>query len=126
MAGPNFVLDKGWLAGEAMTKYEFVKLVGSETINACDTQGERALGVLQEEVSAADATNGRIASVRVLGISRVIAGATISEFDLLTVGADGRAEVAATGDVVVGTALQDAVDGDHMDILLSPSGHVQA
>lgn len=126
MAGPGYVLSKGWLAGEAMTKYEFVKLVGSETINAVDTQGEKALGVLQEEVTADDATNGRIVNVAVAGISRVIAGATITEFDLLTTGADGRAEVAATGDVVVGIALQAAVDGDHMDILLSPSGHVQA
>ncbi len=122
MAGPAYAISKGWIAGEAITKYEFVKLTGAEVLNVCDTQGESAIGVCQDEISAADATSGRIANVAVIGISRVIAGATIAIQDPITPGADGRAEVATTADQVVGIALQAAVDGDHMDVLLTQGG----
>lgn len=127
MAGPNYGLDKGFVAGEAIGKFLFVKLVATETINVCDTQGEFAIGVVQESITAADATNGRIAAVRVTGVSRVICGDTLTaQMTQVTVGTDGRAEIAATGDNVVGIALQTGVDGDHIDVLLTPSGVIHA
>ncbi len=127
MAGPTQVLDKGFTAGEAINQYHFVKEVAGEVLNECDTQGELALGVAQEEISAGDATNSRVANVRLLGISRVIAGAAISIFTEVTVGADARAEAATTGDRVAGIALQAAAaDGDHIDVLLTPAGPTAA
>jgi len=127
MSGPAYVLSKGFLVGEAIAQYHFVKLVGSETINICDTQGEKAIGVAQEELTASDATNSRIGNVQILGVSRVIAGAAITEFANVTVGADGRAEPAILGDVVVGIAMNAAAaDGDHFDVLLTPSGYIVA
>jgi hypothetical protein len=128
MAGANYVLDKGFEASEALSQFHFVKGVATaETVEMADAQGEQVLGVVQEEIDADDATNGRITDVRLLGISRVIAGADIAMWDLITPGADGRAEVAATGDFVCGMALSATSttggDGDHIDVVLTgPQG----
>ena len=123
--GGHQVLDKGFEAGEALTQFTFVKLVTGEDrrVEACDTQGELAIGVVQEEVSAEDVTRGpRIVNVRLLGVSVVEAGATITKMDEVTPGADGKAEPAAAGDRVVGIALDDGADGDWIAVLLTPAG----
>lgn len=127
MAGPNYVLDKGFEAGGAFGKYLFVKETTAEKVVIASAQGETVLGVSQETISAGDATNGRIAAVRLFGITRVIAGDTFSGvMTPVTTGADARAEPAAAGDKVVGFNLQTAVDGDHMDMVLIPTNHIVA
>jgi hypothetical protein len=127
MAGPNYVLDKGFEAAGAISRFHFVKLNTSEQVSQCDAQGEASIGVCQDTITSDDATNGRVAAVRLFGISRVISGDTFSAvMTPVTVGADGRAEPATTGDRVVGYNLQTSVDGDHMDVVLIPSNHIVA
>jgi hypothetical protein len=125
MAGPNYVLDKGYKAGGAIGKYRYVEFSAVETVSlAAYVAGanDDLAGICQEEVSAGDATNGRIVGVRHLGISRAIAGGTITkatEARLMPHATTGALITWATaGSKVVGIALQDAVAGDHFDVLL--------
>ena len=133
MAGPVNIADLPFACGEAVTKFHAVKLVAGGLLNMCDTQGERALGIVQETVSADDAAAGRIVAVRPAhcgGVSRAIAGAEITTYmSEVTVGADGRIEPADSGDVVLGFNLNVTTttggDGDHIDVLLG-GGYTKA
>jgi hypothetical protein len=123
MAGANFVLDKGFVAGEALSQYHFVTLETTEMVEMGDAQGELCIGVVQNEVTAGDATNGRVVDVRLLGISVVKSGGTITAGQRLTTTAAGRAEPALTGDFVLAIALTPAASGDLFPALLVPSGY---
>jgi hypothetical protein len=127
MAGPNFVLDKGYVAAGAINIYRAVEIAPTaETVTQCNAVNDRVLGISQDEISAADATNGRVANIRLLGISRCIAGAAIAAAGaLVTIDASGRVVTSPTavGTVyaVVGVVLQTAAAaGDHVDVLLTP------
>lgn len=85
-------------------QYHFMKLNASGQVVSCDAQGEEAKGVLQNDPDAA----GKASTVAVGGITKMTAGAAITLNDAITTGADGRAETAATGDVVVGYAREAA------------------
>jgi hypothetical protein len=124
--GGDYVLNRGFIANEAIGQFLFVTLVAAEdrAVDLADAQGERVLGVCQEEITADDATAGRVANIALLGVSVVVAGAAITKGNLVTAGADARAEVAAAGDVVAGVALDDGVDGDWIGVLLTPGGGV--
>lgn len=122
--GGHYVLNKGFQANEAITQFRFVKLgTGSRNVDICDTAGEAALGVCQEEITAADATNGRIANVAILGISLVESGAAVSAGAKVQTDASGRAIAALTGDHVLGVALDAAGGaGEWIAVLLSGGG----
>jgi hypothetical protein len=120
--GPNFVLDKGFRLTEAVGKFRFVKLVGTEEIEQADGTGY-TVGVCQENgTDTRDVEEGRPVDVRVLGISRVIAGS-----DALAIGTpvasdnQGRAVPVGEGTQVgICWLAADAV-GDHVDVLLTPN-----
>jgi hypothetical protein len=79
--------------------------------------------VVQEEIVAGDVTLGRVADVRVLGVSRCIANGNLTAGIRVTTDATGKVEAAASGDFVLGVLLTDpAASGDWCDVLLLPSG----
>lgn len=118
--GPTYVLDKSAKPGGALSQFTFVKFTDQETVNTAGA-GQRAIGVAQEEISADDATRGRVADIRVLGISYVVAGGAITAGALVTSNASGRAVTAAVGNIPAGVALQAAAaDGDPIAVLLTP------
>jgi hypothetical protein len=124
--GGHYILNKGFVANEALTQFRFVKGgAGTRNVDACDTQGELALGVCQEDVSAADATNGRVTNVALLGVTLVEAGAAITQYAEVTTEDDGTAMAAVSGDRVLGIAL-DAAGGaaEWIAVLLTPAGRV--
>lgn len=126
MAGPNYVLDKGFVAGGAITQYRGVVLSATaESVTQASSAGVQALGIAQDTViSSADATNSRVADVRILGISRCIAGAAITTERRMVLDNQGRVVPAAATTAKqnqVGIALQTAsAAGDHVDVLLTP------
>ena len=125
--GAHQILDKAFEANEAMPIYRFVKLVTAEDrdVDLCDSQGELAIGVVQAEVTADDATNSRFVNVRMMGASVVEANGSLTKFAEVTTDAAGKAELAATGDRVLGIALDDAsADTDLIAVLLTPAGRV--
>jgi hypothetical protein len=123
--GPNHVLDKGYQATEAMDMFLAIKLNANDGIELCDAAGEIADGWVQETITTADATNGRITNVRLMGITRAIAGAAIARRALLAVTATGKVVTAVAGDYVVAKAMiAAAADLDHIDIMVLPVPYV--
>ncbi len=119
-AGPNYVLDKGFVANEAITQYELVKLTSTEgAVDMADTANEQILGVAMEAASATEATAGKVIDVRMMGVATCIAGEAIAIGALVNAKADGRVKdiAAAVKQKVCGIALTAAAaDGDHIDI----------
>lgn len=124
MAGPNYVLSKGFKSGAAITQFRFVSLAAAETVTQTATAGANAIGVAQETISTADATAGRIVNVALLGISRCIAGAILATPGVaVTSDASGRVVAATTANQVLGILLQPATATSvHVDVLLTQGG----
>lgn len=105
----------------------FVKLNGSSQVVLADTAGEAALGVLQNAPAS-----GAIARVRVQGISKVIANATLTDGALVaTTVTTGRAKAAVAGTVsgsnavgsyAMGRLLADGASGVATTMLIQPQG----
>lgn len=73
------------------------------------------VGVLQNKPSAA----GRVATVAIHGVSKVVAGGAITAGARVTSDANGNAVAATTaGDAVIGVALTGAASGDVFPIAL--------
>lgn len=129
MAGPNEVLDKGFVA-TGSNAYEFgqlVTLVDSESVVGSGA-GAGSIGVCQEDLDADKVTTGRaVVNVRLMGISRVIAGTGgLALGDGVVSDANGHG-VAATGTAGTlvaanGVCIRPAAAGEQADVLLVPGG----
>lgn len=131
MSGPNFVgLDKGFTVAAAATGVDF-----GLGVMFNDTAGKQVklptgptvftVGVAQETIDDAKIATGKaVVNVRMLGITRAVAGAPIVVGAQVEVTAAGKFITAATaGAQVVGRALSPAAaDGDHFNLLLSNGG----
>jgi hypothetical protein len=105
----------------------FVKLNSSGQIVLADGAGELALGVLQNAP-----TSGAIARVRVQGVSKVIAGATLADgAAVATTATTARAKAAVvgtvsgsntTGSYAMGVLLADGASGVATTMLVKPMG----
>lgn len=125
MPGPNMVLDKGMYPDAASNSFKCQKLVTTAKEHVTEAgAGEPVFGVLQETVSSDDVTNGRVANIRVMGISRCIADGAITIGDKLEAGATGyvsKATATTAKQYQVGIALTTVTTaGDHIDVLLTP------
>lgn len=126
MPGMNFVLDKGFQAQTAITKFSVVKHgTADQTCTAVTGVNDAPLGVAMEDASAGDVTKGRIIDVRLMGIARCIAAAAITRGTRVRTNASGQVAAlsgaAGTVDNVVGiTMFSSAATGDHIDVLLTP------
>ncbi len=84
---------------------------------AVATAAGSALGVATQDVAA----SGDAFPCDVLGTTTVVASGAISDGDTLEVGANGAAIVKTAG-VVVAVALEDAADGELLEVLLIAGG----
>lgn len=111
------------VAGEDLSaaQFKFVTLEADGQIDLADAAGERALGVLLNKPTA-----GAAATVAMSGKVMVEAGASVTAGDQLQTDAAGDAITAAAGDVVMGYALEDAVDGQIFAMELIQGGNVVA
>lgn len=134
---PAFDLGTLVASGDLSTsQYLFVNVNGSGEV-AVAAAGDPAIGVLQNKPSA----QGRSATVRVLGVSKVEAGAAITVGARVASNASGKAVTATAATVdtsdagvasdavvgsnVLGIALEAAAaDGDIIPVLLLHSGAV--
>jgi hypothetical protein len=130
--GPNYVLDKGFVAtgSTAYAQGELVTASGDGTKCARATgAGARVLGVCQESVDATRVTTGKVVlDVRLLGISRVLAGAAVAVGDRVTNDATARAVAVAASlglKESFGVALTaSTAAGQFIDVLLTPAATV--
>jgi len=80
--------------------------------------GAQADGVLQNDPSAA----GRAAEVAYAGVTKVSCGGAVTRGGPVSSDASGEAVNSATGDVILGTALETGTDGDIISIIFEPRG----
>lgn len=127
MAGPDYVLDKGFTAASALTQFTFVRQSADEAVTAVTATTDRVIGVVQQPVVAAD-VNKQAVDVRVLGASKVKVGTGgVTRSNDVMIDASGQAVApGAAGTRSVGIALQTGVAGDLVDVLIIHSGRVQA
>lgn len=128
MPGPNFGLDKGYQPTGAVRQFRVVvrSTTNKEQCAEASAAGAAPLGVCQEEITADDASRGRVADIRIQGISRCIASAALGIGVKVAATNDGRVAAAvATNNVLGITQTASGAAGDHIDVLLTP-GIVQA
>lgn len=126
MPGPNFVLDKGYQPTGAVTQFKVVvrSTTNKEQCAQATVLGGAALGICQDDVTAARAAVGRVADIRIMGISRAIADAAIGIGVPVRAAADGRvtalAVTTANQELVGITQTASGAANDQIDILLTP------
>jgi hypothetical protein len=126
MSVGNYVLDKGRKPESALTIYRACK-VGSaeESVTAVTADTDLLEGVVQFGVSAGELTKGKLASVRMEGITPWEAGAAITKGALVTIDASGRCIAATTGKRVHGRALYVAANsGDVIGVELMRNAQI--
>lgn len=117
----SITLQAGSNLSAAANLYKFVKLSSDGQIDVVSSAGGDAVGVLYNDPNAA----GKAAQVAVAGVVKIQAGATIDEGVKIQSADDGQADVAASGDHVLGVALTAGDAGDIISMLLI-SHHILA
>lgn len=135
----NGAIDVLFPAGADLSstgQFLFVKLNGSSQIVLADTAGEAALGVLQNAPAS-----GAIARVRVQGVSKIVAGASLADGAVVATQvttARAKAAVAGTvaggagdptndalvGSFAMGRMLADGTNGNPSTMLVQPMGAI--
>jgi len=124
MATGNFVLDKGYRAAGALTKFRAVKFSAAETVTPCTAITDQIAGIVQFGVTAGELAKGKGALVRTMGQSEMEAAAAITVGAAVCINASGQATVATTGARVVGTCVGHpaATAGDRITVRLAVGG----
>jgi len=124
MATGNYVLDKGYNAAAAITKFRAVKLTAAETVGPVTAATDVVHGFAQFGVTGAEITRGKGASVRIEGITEAEASGAIAVGDIVTVEADGRVSSNESGQRVVGRCVghPSTNAGDRISLLLDAQG----
>ena len=112
-----------FIAGEDLSsaQFKFVTLEADGAVDLADAAGERCVGVLLNKPAAAAA-----ATVAMTGKVMVVAGGSITAGDEIACDAAGDAVTASTGNVVMGYATEDGVDGQIIAIELIQGGNAAA
>ena len=107
MAWGNFVYDSGFQAAAQIVKFRCVKMTAAEVVGPVSGITDVAIGVAQFGVTTAELAKGKLASVRVIGVSEVEAAGAIAVGARCQVEADGRvsAEVGSSGKRLVGICV---------------------
>jgi len=126
MAYGNFVLDKGYKAAAALTKFRACKLTATETVGPVSAIGDVCHGFPQFSVSAAELARGKGASVRILGITEAEATGAIAVGQSVQMESDGRVSLAvgASGKRLLGRCVGHASTnaGDRIALFFDPTG----
>lgn len=128
MATGNTVLDKGYNAAGAITKFYAVKLTAAETVGPVTTNADIVHGFAQFGVTTGEIARGKGASVRVQGITEAVASGAISVGAQVQLESDGRvsALVGASGKRIVGRCVghPSTNAGDRISLLINANGGV--
>ena len=126
MATGNFLLDKGYDAGGAITKFRAVKFSAEETVVQVTAVGDNVIGIEQFGVTVAETGRGKGASVRRMGASEMEASAAIAPGDLVGITADGRAVAnPGAGTRVIGVCDEGAAAaGERIRVTLNLPGRL--
>ncbi|CAB4176272.1 hypothetical protein UFOVP978_21 [uncultured Caudovirales phage] len=116
MAFSNILFDYSFPASaDLSTKQHYFVSLNSAGNIAVTGAGADLVGVLQDKPSAL----GQSSQVRVLGISKVVAGGTILPGALVASTSTGTALTAVATNTVAGRALTNAASGELVSVLLT-------
>lgn len=122
MASGNFVLDKGYNAAAALTKFRAVKYTGTESVTPVTAITDKIAGFAQFSVTAAEILRGKGTDVRILGITEAEATGAIALGDDVQMESDGRVSsaVGSSGKRLVGHCVGFASTnaGDRISLLV--------
>lgn len=123
MASSNFVLEKGYNAAGAITKFRAVEYTGNaEEVQQVNAITDVPAGWAQFGVTAAEILRGKGASVMILGITEAEASGAIAVGNNCQLEADGRvsAAVGSSGKRLVGRCVGFASTnaGDRISMLI--------
>jgi hypothetical protein len=128
MAYGNFLLDKGYRAAAAMTKFYAVKFSAAETVTPVTANTDLIAGFVQFGVTSNEITRGKGASVRTDGISEAVATGAITVGQQVQLESDGRvsALVGSSGKRIVGRCVGHASTnaGDRIALRVTINGGV--
>lgn len=112
-----------FVAGESLAaaQFKFVTLESDGQVDLADSAGENCIGILLNSPAAAAA-----ATVAISGKVMVTAGGTIAAGAAVATDASGDAVTAASTNIIMGYALEAAVDGQVMAIELIQGGNAAA
>ena len=118
-----------FIADEDMSgmQYRFVEFNATGKVEGVTDDGDRVIGVYQDNDASAD---GDAMRVMILGVSKVECGGTVTVADQVQAEGDatpanaGRALLAASSDFSAGIALATGGTGDIIPVLLIPSSGV--
>ena len=118
---PGFSMSLPASADLSASQHHFVEVDSNGEVTISNSAGESVFGVLQNDPGA----QGVAANIMKTGVSKVVAGAAVAAGALVQTNASGRAITAASGDFVVGRAI-DAVgaDGEVVSIALGENHRV--
>lgn len=99
-------------------QYHFVTTTNSsgQARVALAGDGAFAIGVLQNKPDTA----GDVAEIAIGGVLKVVAGGSITSGAAVACDANGEAVTAASGDVILGTAIKSADAADIIPVLFQP------
>lgn len=115
-SGEQYTLTAKADADLSAAQHHIVRLTGALTTNIASHATNSAMaGVLQNKPAAAN----RGATIAYDGLSKVVAGGSVTVNAWLTCNGSGRATAAGSGDMVCGRALEAAgADGEKITALL--------
>lgn len=117
---PGFTRSYSAAGDLTASKFRFVKLSGA-TITAVAAATDKAVGVLQNKVSAA----GDAGTVMISGVTRVYSGAAFAAGVPLYLDSVGRVSATAQAGQCIGTSEQAATAADQLvAVLLKPLGSI--
>src|SRR5437763_894650 len=114
------VLSRSYAPNADLSSSQYLGIViGSNGKAAVAGAGAMIVGVLQNKPKTTDT-----AAVRVSGLTKMVAGGTVTAGDKIMVNASGQAALATTGNYVIGLAEESGVVNQVISVLLMPSGKV--
>jgi hypothetical protein len=126
----NYERAKGYDTLVALTKYTFVKFsgtsdaVGNPYVTVVTAKTDHAIGVSIFDVTSAELSRGKGASVLEEGISPVTSSGTTAPGDLAGLTATGSVRNAQSGDRVVGLIHHGAADGELCTVDIELPGYI--
>lgn len=119
--GGNSILELGYDAAAALTKYTAVKLSDDMTVTPVTAEGDLWVGITQFAVSAGEILEGKGATVWLLGASLIKVGTGgVTRGTVGVMDAAGLVVASNTGARPLGTVLVSGVAGDYVPVLLTP------
>jgi Uncharacterized conserved protein (DUF2190) len=123
----NYILDKGYDAAAAITKYRAVKFSAEETVTPVTASTDVVAGIAQVSVSAGELAKGKGVNVRRMGASEMEANEAIAVGQLVACHTNGTAKVAAATNRVIGVCDEAAAaQGERIRVTLSLPGTILA